>query len=97
MTAITETYEDFQKPSDLVEYQIYIQSKLQFGKDAGKIFTSKMIHRQITDPTDIQQFIDADIEAVKESFEGATRNHLLKHRKYRVFKTKYEEVDINNL
>ncbi|QIG68048.1 hypothetical protein EVB55_113 [Rhizobium phage RHph_Y68] len=94
---ITETYEDFQKPSDRTEYVIYVQAKIEAGNERGKIFTSKMIHRQITDPADIQQFIDADIEAVKASFPGSKGEFLLKTRKYRVFKVNFEEVDINSL
>ncbi|QIG73888.1 hypothetical protein PP935_gp113 [Rhizobium phage RHph_N34] len=94
---VTYTYEEFQKPTDEPEYTIFIQTKIPSGDNRGQILTTRMIHRQIHDPAEVQQFIDDDIERVRKSYPGSTGDFLLQHRKYRVFKTTFEEIDINNL
>ncbi|QGZ14271.1 hypothetical protein PP940_gp075 [Rhizobium phage RL2RES] len=93
MATITDTYEDFVKPEEVFEYFVYVQTRLQHGKDCGKIYTYRL-PKTVFDEAEVQQLIDEDLEAVRQSFVGSHRDNLLKHRKYRVYKTLWTEIKL---
>ncbi|AIK68369.1 hypothetical protein P10VF_156 [Rhizobium phage vB_RleM_P10VF] len=86
---ITDNYDDFLNLEEIPVYFIYVQSKLLFGPDRGKIYTTRLPNT-IFDPMTIQQIIDEDKQTVLNSFG----EEFVKHRKYRVYKTLWTEIEL---